>query len=134
MAENINPINFNVIISFSTDYEYEQIKRRLMMYGVKPSGSKSADKMKLHEIELREARKENVVTTKFLTVSTSEQEKIQEKKKQKRIEINPKSHPETMKGQRILGEQIMLTIKMKKELENRDKDKKIKEKEKKKEI
>ncbi len=134
MAENINPINFNFIISFSTDYEYEQIKRRLMMYGVKPSGSKSADKMKLHEIELREARKENIVTTKFLTVSTGEQEKIQEKKKQKRIEINPKSHPETMKGQRILGEQIMLAIKMKKELENRDKDKKIKEKEKKKEI
>ena len=129
MAENINPIQMSLFIPSSTDYEYEQIKRRLMMYGVKPSGNKSADKMKLHEIELREAKKENVVTTKFLTVSTREQERIQEKKKAKKVDVDPRNYPETMKGQKLLGEQIMLAIKMKKELENRDKDKKLKEKE-----
>ena len=44
------------------DYEYMQIIRRLKMYGLSPTGSKSADKARLHEIELREAKKENCVT------------------------------------------------------------------------
>ena len=40
------------------DEEHQQIARRLRMYGITPSGNKSADKAKLHEIELREAKKE----------------------------------------------------------------------------
>ena len=123
MAENINPIGSGFYIPIGTDYEYEQIKRKMFQYGLKPSGSKSRDKARLHEVELREAKKENAVSSKFLTVTKSEQEKIQDKKKQKRIDIDPKKYPETTKGQRLLGEQIMLAIKMKKELEEKYKNK-----------
>ena len=126
MSDSINPINNGIPINrvcCATDYEYEMIKRRLMQYGLKPSGSKSRDKARLHEIELREAKKENAITTKFLTVSTNEQQKIQDKKKKKKVEINPEMYPETMKGQRILGEQLMLAIEMKKKQEKADKKK-----------
>ena len=126
MAENINPINSGgafIHLCMSIDYEYAMIIRKLLQYGLKPSGNKSHDKLRLHEIELREAKKENAVSSKFLTVTKGEQEKIQEKKKEKRIENDPRSHAETMKGQRILGEQVLLAIKMKKELEKRDKKK-----------
>jgi len=119
VSGGINPIHFesSMRVACSIDYEYQQIIKRLLMYGLKPSGNKSADKARLHEIELREAKKENCITTKFLTVSTQEQQKIQDKKKEKRVEVNPKLYPDSMKGQRILGEQIMLAIKMKKEKE-----------------
>lgn len=125
MSENINPINNSLFPVFGCviDYEYARIIRKLAQYGQKPSGNKSHDKQRLHEIELREAKKENCISSKFLTVTKGEQEKIQEKKKEKRVELDPKSHQETMKGQRILGEQIMLAIKMKKQLEEKDKKK-----------
>lgn len=131
MAENINPISSGgnpfMFLCMGMDYEYAMIVRKLRQYGIEPTGSKSHDKMKLHEIELREAKKENTVSSKFLTVTKGEQERIQEKKKEKRIENDPKSHPETMKGQRILGEQILLAIKMKKELEEKDNKKREEE-------
>ena len=41
------------------DDEYQKIIARLRMYGYEPTGNKSADRAKLHEIELREAKKEN---------------------------------------------------------------------------
>ena len=53
-----------------------------MAYGVTPTGNKSADKALLREIELKLAKLENCVSSKFLTVTRSEQEKIQEKKKE----------------------------------------------------
>ncbi len=131
MSENINPINsFMPSFGCAIDHEYAMIIRKMMQYGLKPSGNKSHDKMRLHEVELQQAKKENCVSSKFLTVTKGEQEKIQDKKKEKRIELDPKSHSETMKGQRILGEQIMLAIKMKKELENRDKKNRIEKKKK----
>ena len=56
MSENINPINNSFFPSFGCviDYEYARIIRKLAQYGLKPSGSKSHDKQRLHEIELKE--------------------------------------------------------------------------------
>ena len=98
------------------DYEYMQIIRRLKMYGLSPTGSKSADKVRLHEIELREAKKENCVTSKFKTITKGEQEKIQNQKKEKMAQTEQKSNPELMQGQTLLGKQIMLAINIKKKL------------------
>ena len=84
-----------------------------------PSGSKTIDKMRLHERELQEAQKENGITSKFLTVTKAEQEKIQEKKKAKREENNPELKQNSTKGQEILGEQIMLAIEWKKKKDHK---------------
>ena len=114
MVSGIGSFYGGFIGSCGIDYEYEQIKKRLEMYGQKPSGNKYADKARLHEIELREAQKENVVTSKFLTVSKSEQEKIQQKKKDKKNENNQQNNSDTTVGAKTLGEQIYLAIQMKK--------------------
>ena len=66
------------------DREEQEILRRLLKYGIRGTGNKSIDKAKLHEIELREAQKENTISSKFLTVGKNEQEKIQDKKKEKK--------------------------------------------------
>lgn len=95
-------------INIVYDAEYIRIIRKLQQYGLRPSGSKSTDIRRLHEIELREAKKENCVTTKFLTVSVSEQEKIQDKKKEKRKETNPELTQQMLKGQEILAQQMMI--------------------------
>lgn len=129
-----NSVN-NISLGFSSsgyvaDAEHEEIIRRLRKYGIKSTGNKSLDKQILHRLELKDAEKESSVTTKFLTVSKAEQEKIQEKKKEKRIENNPTNYPNSMKGAKILGEQIMLAIKMKKELDNAYKKRKDEEKDK----
>ena len=89
-----------------------------MAYGYRPTGNKNADKALLRKIELKIAKTENCVSSKFLTVTVSEQEKIQEKKKENRIETNPELYQNTMKGQKLLGEQIMLAIEMKKKTKN----------------
>lgn len=115
------------------DEEEKRIMRRLKQYGIKPSGKKSVDKAKLHEIELKEAQQLNYVTNKFLTVTKMEQEKIQDKKKVKRKENNPEldlkkeikkiesknnnadknTDPERKVGATALGEQMWLSIQMK---------------------
>ena len=95
------------------DEEEKRIMRKLMQYGITPTGRKSTDKVKLHEIEIKQAQMENCVTSKFLTVTRQEQEKIQTKKKEKRVENNPELYQNSTKGQKILGEQIYLAIKMK---------------------
>ena len=110
------------------DYEYIKIIRKMQQYGMRPTGSKSVDKRRLHEKELQEAQKETVVSSKFVTVSKSEQEKIQEKKKKKREEVDPKLYPDTTKGQKLLGEQLMLAIQMKRKEEEKLKKKKKEEK------
>lgn len=99
--------------SFGIDEEEKKIIRKLRAYGITPTFNKSRDKAKLHEIELREAKKEDCVSHKFLTVTTNEQEKIQEKKKEKRKEVNPEKYMNSQKAQKLLGEQIYLAIKMK---------------------
>ena len=101
-------------ISLGPDEEHKRIIRKLKAYGYRSTGSKSRDKELLRRIELEQAKKENSVSSKFLTVSKAKQEKIQEKKKEKRIENNPELYQQTMQGQQILGEQIMLAIEMKK--------------------
>lgn len=115
MSNNINPINIACKQSIANviDEEYKRIIRKLQQYGMKPSGSKTTDKMRLHEKELQEAQKENCITSKFLTVTKAEQEKIQEKKKEKKEEINPELNQNSSKGQEILGNQIMLAIEWK---------------------
>ena len=131
MTGNINPASNHFRISIAIDYEYQQIIKRLEQYGIKPSGNKYHDKMVLHRIELQEAKNENCVTNKFLTVTQQEQQRIQDKKKEKKKEINPEIDYESAKGQKILGEQIMLAIQMKEEEKKRiaqkDKEERIKQ-------
>lgn len=118
MSNNIRPVDCNCSssgIKSLIDYEYQEIIRKLALYGLRPSGSKSTDRARLHQIELREAEKESCITTKFLTVSTEEQEKIQAKKQEKKDDINPELEQNKL-GQEILGEQIFLAIKLKDKL------------------
>ena len=87
-----------------------------MAYGVMPTGNKSIDKAKLRQIEEKKAKEQNLVTGKFLTVSRGEEEKIQERKKERRDLANPqkiKDKNERQLGADILGQQIYLAIKMK---------------------
>ena len=98
----------------SVDEEEKRIMRRLLQYGIKPTGQKNIDKPKLHEIELQKAKLEDYVSNKFLTVTKSEQEKIQAKKKEKRKERNPEKYTNSEQAQKVMGEQIYLAIKMKK--------------------
>ena len=96
------------------DEEEKRIMRKLLQYGIKPTGKKCIDKPKLHEIELQKAQLEDCVSNKFLTVTKSEQEKIQAKKKEKRKENNPEKYTNSEQAQKAMGEQICLAIKMKK--------------------
>ena len=58
---------------------------------------------------------ETAPTSKFLTVTKGEQEKILKKKKEKRIENNPELYKNSTKGAEVLGKQIFLAIQMKQE-------------------
>ena len=112
----------------SIDYEWQQIINKLFFtYGIRSSNSKTRDKEILHALELKEAQKENCITTGFLTVTHAEQEKIQEKKKERRKENNPEAYADCQNGAEILGKQLYLAIKMKKEWEIKEKEK-LKEK------
>lgn len=114
--------NFNVgmggILQFHAgiDYEWQQIIMRLHSYGRSSTGNKAADIALLHSIELEKAKSENVVSSKFLTVTRSEQEKIQENKQEKKadIENNQKAPKDDQLGAKLMGEQVFLAIKMKK--------------------
>lgn len=96
------------------DEEEKRIMRRLIQYGIKPTGQKNIDKPKLHEIELQKAKLEDYISNKFLTITKNEQEKIQAKKKEKRKERNVGKYSNTKIAEKTLGEQIYLAIKMKK--------------------
>lgn len=111
----INPIINGTMmhISFGPDEEHKRIMRKLMAYGYRSTGSKSGDIELLRRIELKQAKMDNCVSSKYLTVSRAEQEKIQEEKREKRVENNPELYQQTTQGQQILGEQIMLAIEMK---------------------
>lgn len=97
------------------DEEEKRIARRLLQYGITPTGNKTADKARLHEIEIKEAKTLNYISNKFLTVTKTEQQNIQEAKKEKRKEINPELYSDTDNANKVLGEQIYLAIKMKKD-------------------
>ena len=94
------------------DLEEKEIMNKLMAYGVTPTGDKATDKATLRRIEEQKAKEENVVSNKFLTVSSNEQEKIQENKKTKRKENNTGKN-QVSTGANILGQQVYLAIRLK---------------------
>ena len=116
----INPIMSGMLsVSHGPDAEHRRIIRKLAAYGYRSTGSKSGDKELLRRIELKQVQMENIVSSKYLTVSKREQEKIIEKKKEKHHENNPEQAQNSMKGQKILGEQLMIAIQMKKKKEEK---------------
>ncbi|MCM1265821.1 MAG: hypothetical protein NC200_06445 [Candidatus Gastranaerophilales bacterium] len=105
------------------DSEEKEIMKKLLAYGVTPTGNKSADKAKLRQIEEKKAKEENIVSGKFLTVSRGEEEKIQERKKERRDNMDVskiKQKKERQLGADILGQQIYLAIKMKDEKKKKE--------------
>lgn len=117
----INPIHGSGMLIFkqSPDAEHKRIIRRLMVYGYTPTYNKNSDYNMLRRIELKLAKMENCISSKYITVTKAEQEKIQEKKKAKREENNPELKQNSTKGQEILGEQIMLAIEWKERRKNK---------------
>ena len=95
------------------DAEWQAIIRKLKAYGKSSSGNKARDKELLNSIELEKVKQENIPSSKFLTISKSEQEKILETKNEKRAESNPGTYSTQQKGAQILGEQLYLAIQMK---------------------
>ena len=74
--------------SGSIDEEHKRIIEKLISLGLSPTGSKANDKAKLHEYEIRQVKTElgskgngSVNTTKYITVSTQEIERLKEKLK-----------------------------------------------------
>lgn len=112
--QGIGSYSVSSIGSCSIDSEELEIMRRLMAYGIKPTGDKTTDKATLRKIELNEAKNNNFVTNKFLTVTKAEQEEIQRKKKEKKAENNePNKSVERFIGSTALGEQIYLVTQLK---------------------
>ncbi len=72
--------SYHVCSGSGIDAEWERIQRRLKEYGIKSSGSKAADMSKLRDIEMREVKTLTAPSSKFLTITKSEQEKIIEQK------------------------------------------------------
>ena len=107
------------------DAEWQRIIELLWdKYGIRSSGCKALDKQVLHEHEVRDAEKEASVTTKFLTVTKAEQEKIQAKKKSNNAETEFRTDDDSTKGAELLGKQIFLAIQMKNEHDKEDNRKK----------
>ncbi len=123
--------NYTPVQSFCVpviDEEERRIMAKLLEYGEIPTGNKTADKTKLRNIELKKAKQEPCVSNKFLTVTVAEQEKIQEKKKEKREIDNPKDpvfEASNFKGAKAMGEQLYLAIQLKKKEEENLKKKNI---------
>lgn len=72
--------SYHVCSESGIDAEWERIQRRLKEYGIKSSGSKATDMSKLRDIEMREVKTLTAPSSKFLTITKSEQEKIIEQK------------------------------------------------------
>lgn len=116
--------SYHVCSGSGIDAEWERIQRRLKEYGIKSSGSKATDMSKLRDIEMREVKTLTTPSSKFLTITKSEQEKIIEQKnshkvnkqlkKEEKDEYNSEKYQNTQKAINTLGEQIYLVIKMKK--------------------
>lgn len=97
------------------DSEHKEIMARLRAYGESPTGDKATDRAKLRRIEEKKAKENNIVTGKFLTVSKGEEERIQERKKEKRDLSNPEKiqqKKEANDGAKALGEQLFLVTQL----------------------
>ena len=106
------------------DAEWQRIIEKLWnVYGIRSSGSKALDKQILHEHELKDAQKESSLSSKFLTITKGELEKILAKKKSKKAdnEIVP---IEELNGAELFGQQVFLAIQMKHESDNMENKKK----------
>ena len=95
------------------DAEWQAIISKLKAYGKKSTRSKTRDRELLHSIEVEKVKLESTVSSKFLTVSKNEQEKILEKKNEKRVNNNLEQCAEQRTGAKALGEQVYLAIQMK---------------------
>lgn len=100
------------------DAEWQKIMERLWTkYGVRSTGNKTLDKLKLHELELKEAEAlgEIANSCNFITITKDELEKILRKKKVKKEQVKNKvkQKDEITKSAEILGKQIFLAIQMK---------------------
>ena len=124
MAINVSGASYFGFVP-KPDAEWQRIINKLWnVYGVRSSGSKALDKQILHEHELKDAQKETEATSKFLTVTRYEVEKIINKKKAKKAENEQKIDSEQTKGAEILGKQIFLAIQMKQSHDEQDNKKK----------
>ena len=56
---------FSCTVAYTIDEEEKRILRKLLQYGIKGTGKKKIDKAKLHELELRQAQKENCISSNF---------------------------------------------------------------------
>ncbi len=100
------------------DSEEKEIMKRLLAYGVQPTGNKTTDKAKLRQIEEQKAKMETAPTNKYYTVKSSEIEKYIENRKNARNVDGNKSNTqkvnvEDRKGAQILGEYNKMRIKYK---------------------
>lgn len=113
---NIRNIGFSSSISCvsSVDSEEKEIMRRLLAYGITPTGNKITDRAKLREIELERAKNSNYVIPDLFTVSKSEQDEIQKVKKDKRKEIEKSANNGNLDDLDNLGKQIYIAIQLKK--------------------
>ena len=114
-------------VSLAEDQEWKRIKERLWnKYGIRSLGSKAADKQKLHELEMKEVEElgGECDSGRFITITRAEIEKVRNKRRDKKIEKNPKEYQNTTKGAEILGKQILLAIQMKKEIDEKENKKK----------
>lgn len=110
--------SFSTSCSGSEDPEQKRIAKKLLEYGYLPTGDKNTDKATLRRIEIQKAKESNVILSDLVTVSKQEQEKIQEKKKERKKETNEPCSKNDFNGAKALGEQIYLSIQMKKKKVN----------------
>ena len=91
--------NFNIASSGlivgggGMDEEYKRIIERMLALGLTPTGNKTSDKAKLREIEMQLIKTElgqngkgSVNSGKYVTISTSEIEKLKEKLQEKAMQ------------------------------------------------
>ena len=95
------------------DDEHLRIIRKLYeKYGLRSTGSKSGDIALLRRIEIEEAERLDTPSGDFLVLSRTEVENIIKKKKEKVAEANPELFQNSIQGQKILAEQMMIYVQM----------------------
>ena len=95
------------------DEEHLRIIRKLYeKYGLGSTGSKSGDIALLRRKEIEEAERLDTPSGDFLVLSRTEVENIIKKKKEKVAEANPELFQNSIQGQKILAEQMMIYVQM----------------------